>query len=123
MSFCCSPTITRFGVLKITSEIDCVAYDCGFAVSRGDFREIGFAEKVDGVSAQASNEFCNCTVSAVVDENVQVNEVADKPPVGYMITADPNTNLLYTKTKIPSVKYHIHKGTQEIVTRVDAEVI
>ena len=110
-------------VHKITSEIDCVAYDCGFAVSRGDFRDIGFAEKVDGVSAQASNEFCNCTVSAVVDENVQVNEVADKPPVGYMITADPNTNLLYTKTKIPAVKYHIHKGTQEIVTRVDAEVI
>ena len=34
-----------------------------------------------------------------------------------------NTNLLYTKTKIPSVKYHIHKGTQKIVTRVDAEVI
>lgn len=110
-------------VHKITSEIDCVAYDCGFAVSRGDFRDIGFAEKVDGVSAQASNEFCNCTVSAVVDENVQVNEVADKPPVGYMITADPNTNLLYTKTKIPAVKYHIHKGSQEIVTRVDAEVI
>ena len=54
---------------------------------------------------------------------MQVNEVADKPPVGYMITADPNTNLLYTKTKIPAVKYHIHKGTQEIVTIVDAEVI
>lgn len=110
-------------VHKITSEIDCVAYDCGFAVSRGDFKEIGFAEKVDGVSAQASNEFCNCTVSAVVDENVQVNEVADKPPVGYMITVDPNTNLLYTKTKIPAVKYHIRKGFQEIITRVDAEVI
>ncbi len=100
-----------------------MAYDCGFAVSRGDFREIGFAEKVDGVSARTSNEFCSCMVSAIVDENVQVNEVADKPPVGYMITVDPNTNLLYTKTKIPSVKYHIHKGTQKIVTRVDAEVI
>ena len=75
------------------------------------------------MSAQASNEFCSCTVSAVLDENTQVNEVADKPPVGYMITVDPNTNLLYTKTKIPAVKYHIHKGSQEIVTRVDAEVI
>ena len=73
-------------VHKITSEIDCVAYDCGFAVSRGDFEEVGFAEKVDGISAQASN-------------------------------------LLYTKTKIPAVKYHIRKGPQEIVTRVDAEVI
>lgn len=60
-------------------------------------------------------------VSAIVDENVQVNELADKPPVGHMITADPNTNLLYTK--IPAVKYQIHKGMQEIVTRVDAEVI
>ena len=110
-------------VHKITSEIDCVAYDCGFAVSRGDFEEVGFAEKVDGMSAQASNEFCSCTVSAVLDENTQVNEVADKPPVGYMITVDPNTNLLYTKTKIPAVKYHIRKGSQEIVTRVDAEVI
>lgn len=67
-------------VHKITSEIDCVAYDCGFAVSRGDFEEVGFAEKVDGMSAQASNEFCSCTVSAVLDENTQVNEVADKPP-------------------------------------------
>ena len=110
-------------VHKITSEIECVAYDCGFAVSRGDFEEVGFAEKVDGMSAQASNEFCSCTVSAVLDENTQVNEVADKPPVGYMITVDPNTNLLYTKTKIPAVKYHISKGEQEIVTRVDAEVI
>ncbi|MBP8017620.1 MAG: hypothetical protein KAY86_02150, partial [Acetatifactor sp.] len=87
------------------------------------FEEVGFAEKVDGMSAQASNEFCSCTVSAVLDENTQVNEVADKPPVGYMITVDPNTNLLYTKTKIPAVKYHIRKGSQEIVTRVDAEVI
>lgn len=40
-----------------------------------------------------------------------------------MITVDPNTNLLYTKTKIPAVKYHIRKEPQEIVTRVDAEVI
>lgn len=108
---------------RITSEIDCVAYDCGFAVSRGDFEEVGFAEKVDGASAQASNEFCSCTVSAVPGEGVQTNELEDKPPVGHMITVDPNTNLLYTKTKIPAVKYHIHKGTQEIVTRVDAEVI
>ena len=100
-----------------------MAYDCGFAVSRGDFREIGFAEKVDGISARASNEFCSCIVSAIVDENVQVNKLADKPPVGHMITVDPNTNLLYTKTKIPAVKYHICKGPQEIVTRVDAEVI
>lgn len=110
-------------VHKITSEIDCVAYDCGFAVSRGDFEEVGFAEKVDGISAQASNEFCSCTVSAVLDENAQPNELTEKPPVGHMITADPNTNLLYTKTKIPAVKYHIRKGPQEIVTRVDAEVI
>ena len=122
------PTITpdaggHTRVHKITSEIDCVAYDCGFAVSRGDFEEVGFAEKVDGMSAQASNEFCSCTVSAELDENTQVYEVADKPPVGYMITVDPNTNLLYTKTKIPAVKYHIRKEPQEIVTRVDAEVI
>lgn len=112
-----------FWSAKITSEIECVAYDCGFAVSRGDFEEIGFAEKVDGVSAWASNEFCSCTVSAIVDENVQTNELADKPPMGHMITVDPNTNLLYTKTKIPAVKYHIHKGTQEIVTRVNTEAI
>ena len=100
-----------------------MAYDCGFAVSRGDFKEIGFTEKVDGVSAQASNEFCSCTVSAVLGENTQPNELADKLPVGHMITVDPNTNLLYTKTKIPAVKYHISKGFQEIVTRVNAEVI
>ena len=62
-----------------------------------------------------------CTIEKSLRD--RFDEVADKPPVGYMITVDPNTNLLYTKTKIPAVKYHIRKGSQEIVTRVDAEVI
>lgn len=44
-------------VHKITSEIDCVAYDCGFAVSRGVLKRSGLRKRWTVMSAQASNEF------------------------------------------------------------------
>lgn len=96
----------------ITSDIECVAYDCGFAVDRGDFVPVGFESSVGSQWAQASNEHCCCKVTG-----------NDGESEGHIIIADPNTNLLYTKTAIPSVKYRIHKGQQRLVTRVDAEYI
>lgn len=35
-----------------------------------------------------------------------------------LVRADANTNLLYTKTEIPMVKYQIHKGENFIETKV-----
>lgn len=41
---------------------------------------------------------------------------------GHIIFADPNTNLLYTKTAIPSVQYKIRKGEQVLRTVVTADI-
>ena len=101
-------------VHHITSDRECVAYDCGFAVDRGDFTPVGFESSVGDNWAQASNEHCCCKV-----ETVGTKQEA----AGHIIIADPNTNLLYTKTAIPSVKYQIKKGQQELVTRVNAEYL
>ncbi len=100
-------------VHRIVSEIECDAYDCGFAVNRGDFTPIGFESATDGCAARASNEYCCCSV--VAKEHPEA--------VGHLIVSDPNLNLLYTKTTIPSVKYRITKGEQTLVTRVDAEYV
>lgn len=103
-------------VHRITSEIECEAYDCGFAVDRGDFTPVDFESTTGEHYAQARNIHCSCKVEAVsVMENGKGK--------GHMIFADPNTNLLYTKTAIPSVKYQIKKGKQELVTRVLAEYV
>lgn len=104
-------------VHKITSDRDCVAYDCGFAVNRGDFEEVGFASSQADNYAQASNVQCLCKVSG------KQEGVDSKQPTGEVIIADPNTNLLYTKTAIPAVRYDINKGEQKLITRVDAEYI
>ncbi len=41
---------------------------------------------------------------------------------GHIIYAAPNTNLLYTKTAIPSVQHQIRKGEQILRTVVEAEI-
>ncbi len=106
-------------VHKITSDRECVAYDCGFAVNRGDFDEVGFQSTIGEDFAMASNEHCFCRVEALTLEKRFADENA--LPEGHIIISDPNLNLLYTKTAIPSVKYQIQKGEQELLTRVDAE--
>lgn len=97
-------------VHKIVSDRECIAYDCGFSVNRGDFEPVGFESSVGDGWAQASNEHCLCKVEG-------------KDAEGHVIISDPNLNLLYTKTAIPSVKYQIQKGEQELVTFVLAEYI
>lgn len=97
-------------VHKIVSDRECIAYDCGFSVNRGDFEPVGFESSAGDGWAQASNEHCLCKVEG-------------KDAEGHVIISDPNLNLLYTKTAIPSVKYQIQKGEQELVTFVLAEYI
>ena len=97
-------------VHKIVSDRECIAYDCGFSINRGDFEPVGFESSAGDGWAQASNEHCLCKVEG-------------KDAEGHVIISDPNLNLLYTKTAIPSVKYQIQKGEQELVTFVLAEYI
>ncbi len=107
----------------ITSDIECEAYDCGFAVDRGDFTPVGFESMTGDHFAQAGNIHCSCKVEAVNAMENKTDKEVGPLAKGHMIIADPNTNLLYTKTAIPSVKYQIKKGEQELVTRVFAEYV
>lgn len=92
---------------RIISEAECEAYDCGFSVDRGDFEPVDFRSEAGEDYSAAENKYSRCRVSG---------------GKGHIIVADPNTNLLYTKTVIPSVKYEIHKGEQTLRTVVEAEI-
>ncbi len=89
---------------KITSEIECYAYDTGFAVASRD--EDKTWDKIDGNKAIVENVFSSCSVSGGGEAVILDNS--------------PNTNVLYPRTRMPAVKYLIRKGETNIVTRVDA---
>lgn len=90
---------------KINSEIDCVAYDCGFAVSSWDTQ--GCVSLNDRNQASVRNNYSSC----VVMSNKGNGE-------GMVIIAEVNTNMLSPKTRIPSIKYEIKKGISELETVV-----
>ena len=100
---------------RITSGTECAAYDCGFAVNGGDFEPVGFYCEENDTGACAGNDVSYCKVSG---EETFISEKSTA--AGHIIFADPNTNLLYTKTAIPSVQYKIHKGEQILRTVVEA---
>ena len=105
-------------VHQITSDVECVAYDCGFAVDRGDFAAVGFQSEEGADYALAENMYSLCKVTAVNSSEAEV----EGEKKGHLIVADPNTNLLYTKTAIPSVAYKIQKGSQILTTIVEAKI-
>ncbi len=98
---------------SIYSEIDCDAYDCGFAVAADP--EQGIWTSADLGKAIAECNFESCEVIG----NIKDNSSADLDN-GEIIVADPNTNLLYPKTVIPAVKYKIHKGKNVVETIIIA---
>ena len=85
----------------INSNIVCAAYDCGFSVSSSDCDECGTITEDNG--ATAKNIFSSCSVIG---------------GEGVIISASPNTNVLYKKTVIPAVKHIIPKGMTRIETTV-----
>lgn len=90
---------------EIKSNVDCVAYDCGFALSTGDKN---FSEaKANGNTSSVTNEDGYCMVEGLVDGGE-----------GRLLKPEPNTNLIAAKTTIPMVVYHISKGTSLIRTHV-----
>lgn len=92
----------------VESDIECEAYDCGFAVEI-DVEGENMTE--NDFFARVENKDCFCSVTA-----------KGKEGKGSVIAADPNTNLLYPMTRIPAISYHIDKGRNEIVTEVTAAV-
>lgn len=76
----------------IESEIECVAYDCGFAVPAESI------ESAEGI----------CEVESTGD--VKGEKVAFR--------AEPNTNLMTPKSVIHAVRYVVHKGSMQVRTKV-----
>lgn len=89
---------------EITSEYDCKANDCGFAVSKDDVT--GFPERrVTTNHAFVKNG----------DENCEA-EILEGNGRAKVIDVSPNTNLIHSKTVIPAIEYEIRKGINRIVT-------
>jgi hypothetical protein len=97
----------------IQSNRDCIAYDCGFAVAADPSQGI----KTEAMSgrAKASCDFAQCEISGrYMAGNKEQLE-------GEIITADPNTNILFPKTVIPAVKYEICQGVTQVESIVKAD--
>ena len=93
---------------RIESSIDCVAYDCGFAVSARN-PELG-GEALEH-SAYLKNRDCICRVTSLTENGE-----------GVKIWGPPNTNVLTQNTEIPAVKYRITQGITEIETEIETEI-
>lgn len=93
---------------RIDSSIECIAYDCGFAVSS---RKQDFDGEADATGACLRNCECFCRVACLKG-----------PGRGVKIWCDPNTNLLSQNTEIPAIKYKIPCGITQIETAVETEI-
>ena len=91
----------------ITSEYECRAYDCGFAVSNMDADKCVFEER-DGLCS-VSNKTAECMVSSDSGR-------------GRMINANPNTCVVSPKTLIPAVEYNVKKGVIKVSCTVREKV-
>lgn len=91
---------------EITSAMECLAYDCGFALSSDD--RSPFERTACGREARVENEDGYCTVRSLGGDGK-----------GEVLIPDPNTNLMNSKTSIPLVVYPIHPGVQTIRTEVN----
>ena len=91
---------------EITSDIECRAYDCGFALSTDDRKP--FKRHADGHMAEVENGDGYCRVRSIQGDGS-----------GEVLIPDPNTNLISSKTSIPMAVYRIGAGTQTIRTEVD----
>ncbi|MCD8336757.1 MAG: DUF2264 domain-containing protein [Lachnospiraceae bacterium] len=108
---------------RITSEIECAAYDCGFALAA----ERGLAVSGNDQGVVSGESACGRNVRVLENESfAAVETMGDYCTVtvlsgdgkGQVLTPDPNTNLIVPKTFLPMAAYKIRKGTQVIQTEV-----
>lgn len=90
---------------RILSDIECEAYDCGFAMSTDD--RTTFERAQEGLWAEVKNGEGFCRVTSLMGNGA-----------GRLLIPDPNTNLMHSKTTIPMAAYLIRKGSQIIQTEV-----
>ncbi len=90
----------------IESDYDCVANDCGFAIPIKVKKDIKIIE--DNLHSVVGSPVGFCEI--VLIEGVGTGQV---------IECSPNTNLIFSKTAIPSIRYHIKKGFTKIKTKVN----
>jgi len=98
---------------RITSSIECIAYDMGFAVRRDDFEVVNYSECQNKEYASAENKYSYCRVDGKV---LSGNTVFEE---GYVLKANPNTNLRYQRTSVPGAKYLIKEGNSVIQSSVE----
>lgn len=89
----------------ITSQLECTAYDCGFA----------YPDLMEHTSTN-----CSQGVAKVADANGS-SSVASETGKAIVITSAPNTNLIFPTAKIPAMEYRIPQGTISFETRIETE--
>lgn len=87
----------------VESEFDCMAYDCGFAITK--YAAEFSVESVANMCV-AENDSQKCVVESCTGGE------------GFLVDAWPNTSLYSPNTVIPAVKYTIKKGKNELETNV-----
>lgn len=87
----------------VEADFACIAYDSGFAVACGDLDECIAVEKRN--LAEVKNKFSRCRVESYSGK-------------GCLINASPNTNLMWSKTVIPTIKYDIKQGNNTFTTYI-----
>jgi hypothetical protein len=95
---------------KVKCDYDCIAYDCGFSVA---ITENGADEEnAKDREAYIGNSFSSCKVISTGEHGT-----------GEIIESEPNTNLIYSKTRIPAIKYMLNKGETILETHIITKVI
>ncbi len=104
-------TLTEKGHIRrhiVTNELkDCIAYDCGFAVPAPAPDQYEAVTQAGRASARCGKAMC-AVLSSLGEP--------------YVIIPAPNTNLICSKTAIPSVRYDIPMGTAVLETEIQTEV-
>lgn len=89
----------------ITSQLECTAYDCGFA----------YPDLPGETRSHAGG-----TLAVVTDSNGR-STAASEAGKAMVITSAPNTNLIFPTTIIPAIEYRIPKGRIRVETRIETD--
>lgn len=92
-------------VHKIMSDCDIDAVECGFSIPGNDYGKEH--EKRNGIAC-VENEY-----------GISKIEVLEGEGIGDIIDCEANTNLIYPKTILPYIKFHIKKGSTVIKVYVE----
>ncbi|WP_313578316.1 DUF2264 domain-containing protein [Lacrimispora sp.] len=90
---------------KITSNLNCMAYDCGFS----------YPNCMEETGKEEGNGF-----AAVFDKNGR-SRISGNHGYGTVITALPNMNLVFPNVCIPAMEFTVKLGVTEIETLVETE--